>query len=77
VLAEFVALGSAAGVLAAAGATLAGAFIASRVLQLPYAADPRVFAAGVLGGALLVGLSGWLATRSVITRPPLATLREG
>ena len=77
VLAEFVALGIAAGLLASAGATLAGAFVAARVLQLPYGLDPRVFAAGVLGGALLVGASGWLATRTVITRPPLATLREG
>ncbi|HTY48063.1 MAG TPA: FtsX-like permease family protein [Steroidobacteraceae bacterium] len=77
VLAEFVALGLAAGLLAAAGATLAGAFVATRVLQLPYGADARVFLLGILGGAVLVGASGWLATRSVIARPPLATLREG
>jgi hypothetical protein len=29
----------------------------------------------VLGGALLVAVGGWLATRSVIDQPPLTTLR--
>jgi hypothetical protein len=30
---------------------------------------------GVLGGALLVAAGGWLATRSVVSQPPLTTLR--
>ncbi len=77
VLAEFTTVGLLAGLLAAGGASLAGAFVASRVLQVPYEFDPAVFAVGMAGGAALVALSGWLATRSVVTQPPLGTLREG
>lgn len=77
VLAEFTTIGLLAGLLAAAGAWLAGAFVASRVLQVPYAADPTVFLVGMVGGAVLVGASGWLATRSAVTQPPLITLRAG
>jgi hypothetical protein len=34
-----------------------------------------VWAVGLVGGAVLVVFSGWLATRSVVNQPPLATLR--
>ena len=77
VLAEFTTLGALAGLLAALGASLAGAFVAARVLQVPYGFDPAVFAVGVAGGAALVAASGWLATRSVVRQPPLTTLRAG
>ena len=77
VMAEFVALGLLAGVLAAAGAALAGAFVATRVLQVPYAFDPWLPVFGIGGGALLVCVSGWLATRSVVSQPPMLTLRGG
>ena len=75
VLAEFITLGCLAGLLAALGASVAGEFVATRVLQVPYTFDPRVFVTGVVGGALLVGSSGWFATRSVVSQPPLLTLR--
>jgi putative ABC transport system permease protein len=75
VLAEFITLGALAGLLAALGASLAGEFVATRVLQVPYTFDPWVFVTGVVGGAVLVGASGWLATRSVVSQPPLTTLR--
>jgi putative ABC transport system permease protein len=45
------------------------------VLELPYGFDLSVWAWGLMGGALLVVLSGWLATRSVVNQPPLMTLR--
>jgi putative ABC transport system permease protein len=77
VLAEFTTLGALAGLLAALGASLAGAFVASRVLQVAYAFDPTVFAVGMAGGGVLVAASGWLATRSVVKQPPLNTLRAG
>ena len=77
VMAEFVALGLLAGGLAVAGAALAGAFVATRVLQVPYAFDPWLPVIGVGGGALLVCVSGWLATRSVVAQPPMLTLRGG
>lgn len=75
ILAEFTTLGMLAGLLAAAGASYAGQFVASRVLQVPYAFDPLVFLIGVGGGALLVAASGWLATRTVVSQPPVNTLR--
>jgi putative ABC transport system permease protein len=78
VLAEFTMLGLLAGVLAALGASIAGYFVATRVLELPgYTFDVWVWVAGLLGGAILVAGSGWLATRSVVRQPPLLTLRAG
>jgi putative ABC transport system permease protein len=75
VLAEFTVLGLLSGLLASAGASLAGYFVATRVLALPYGFDASVWAVGLIGGAVLVVFSGWLATRSVVNQPPLATLR--
>ncbi|RPI15133.1 MAG: FtsX-like permease family protein [Lysobacterales bacterium] len=76
VAAEFTALGLLAGVLAAAGASVAGYFLAREAFNLQYELDPWVWVAGAVGGALLVGIAGVLAARSVVTQPPAATLRE-
>jgi putative ABC transport system permease protein len=76
VAAEFTALGLLAGVLAAAGATVAGYFLAREVFNLKYAPDPWVWIVGIVGGALLVGIAGVLAARSVVTQPPATTLRQ-
>ena len=75
-LAEFAALGLISGALAAAGASIAGAYIASRVLQIPYSPDPWVWLYGLGGGGLLVCFAGWLVTRSVVDQPPVLTLRS-
>ncbi|MGH8138647.1 MAG: ABC transporter permease [Steroidobacteraceae bacterium] len=75
VLAEFATLGLLSGLLAAAGASIAAYFIDTRVLQLTYTFDWRICIEGLLGGALLVAATGWLATRSVVNQPPLQTLR--
>ena len=77
VLAEFAALGALAGILAAAGASVAAWFLTTRVLHLPYAFSPGTCAVAVAGAVLLVATSGWLATRSVASQPPLVTLRAG
>jgi len=76
-LAEFASLGVLSGFMAAAGASIAGVFIAKRVLQIPYTPDPLVWVYGVAGGGLLVCFAGWLATRSVVNQPPVLTLRSG
>jgi putative ABC transport system permease protein len=76
VAAEFVALGLLAGLLASAGASVAGYFLAREIFNLKYAPDPMVWIAGVLGGAALVGIAGILAARSVVSQPPVATLRQ-
>jgi putative ABC transport system permease protein len=76
VAAEFIALGLLSGVLAAAGATLGGYLLATRVLDLKYHFDPLLWIVGLLAGAVLVGVSGTLATRSVVEHSPLETLRR-
>jgi len=75
VLAEFAALGLLSGLIAAVGASVAAYFLTTRVLDLRYAFSPWACVAGLLGGGLLVVVSGWLATRSVVRQPPLTTLR--
>lgn len=77
VAAEFTTLGVLAGTLAAIGATAAGYFLATRVFNLDYNFDITVWAVGLVAGATLVGVSGTLATRSVVNHPPVATLRGG
>ncbi|HEU4531207.1 MAG TPA: FtsX-like permease family protein [Steroidobacteraceae bacterium] len=76
VAAEFAALGLLAGTLAAFGATTAGYFIATELFNLDYTFDPMVWVIGLVFGVLLVGVSGTLATRSVVNHPPVATLRQ-
>jgi putative ABC transport system permease protein len=75
VLSEFTTLGLLSGLLAAIGASVAAYFMDTRVLQLHYTFDWWVCAEGLIGGALLVAATGWLATRSVVNQPPLRTLR--
>jgi putative ABC transport system permease protein len=77
ILAEFTTLGLLSGLLAAAGASIAAYFMTTRVLELHYTFELWVWGVGLLGGALLVAGSGWLATRSVVNQPPLITLRAG
>jgi putative ABC transport system permease protein len=75
VLAEFAALGVLSGLIAAAGASIAAYFLTTRVLDLRYVFSPWACVVGLLGGGVVVVVSGWLATRSVVRQPPLATLR--
>jgi putative ABC transport system permease protein len=76
VAAEFSALGFLSGTLAAFGATGVGWILAHRLFSLQFTVDPWVWAVGLLCGTVLVGLSGTLATRSVINTPPIVTLRD-
>jgi len=76
VAAEFSALGFLSGTLAAFGATGIGWILAHRLFSLEYSVDPEVFVAGLVCGTILVGLSGTLATRSVVNTPPIVTLRD-
>jgi len=75
VLAEFVTLGTLAGLLAAIGASIAAFFFTTHWLELRYTFELLPLLEGILGGALLVAAGGWLATRSVVNQPPLTTLR--
>jgi putative ABC transport system permease protein len=77
VAAEFTTLGLLAGALASVGASLAGYFLATEVFNLKYSFDPLIWLVGLGAGAVLVGVSGTLATRSVVNHPPVVTLRGG
>lgn len=72
---EFAALGLISGVLAAAGATGVAWLLAERVFRLEFVADPMVWLAGLLAGLVVVGGTGVLATRTVVTHPPVNVLR--
>lgn len=75
VLTEFGVLGLLSGLLAAAGASIASYILATRVFDLEGHWDGSLWLLGMISGALLVGISGLLATRSVVTQPPVITLR--
>jgi len=72
--AEFVAGGLFAGALAGALATLGAYLVETRVLDLDFQLEPRIWAWGLAGG-LLMGLSGLWSTRGVLSRPVLQGLK--
>lgn len=73
-LSEFAVLGGLSGLFAAGGAVLLGWVLARFVLEIPASFDPLIWLAGIGGGVVIVMLSGWLATRELIQRPPLKIL---
>ena len=76
VAAEFGALGFLSGLLASCGATVIGLVLAKRLFSLEFRFDPWVLAIGLVCGTLLVGISGTLATRRVVSTSPMLSLRE-
>ncbi|MGD9871956.1 MAG: ABC transporter permease [Thauera sp.] len=73
--AEFLVLGGVAGILAGIGASALGWVLAEQVFRMPYVpALVPVLVAVVLGAAGVVA-GGWLGTRALLNRPPLASLR--
>jgi putative ABC transport system permease protein len=75
VAAEFTALGLLAGTLATVGAATIGYLLATNVFQLDFVPGMGLWLGGLVAGALVVGVSGTLAVRSVINHSPVATLR--
>lgn len=75
-LLEFSLLGTLAGLVAAGGAHLIGVVLAGRVFGLDYTAGPSLWFIGAAAGLLLVGGTGFLATRSVVSQPPVLVLRR-
>lgn len=75
VMAEFAALGLAAGVLASAGASILAAIVAVQLFELPYAFNPLLWVAGIVAGVSVVCASGYLAARGAINSPPVEVLR--
>jgi putative ABC transport system permease protein len=77
VLLEFLLIGVLAGVMAAAAASISSYFVSTRLLDIPFDADPWTWIGGALGGAALVCIAGYMATRSALLQPPMTTLRHG
>jgi putative ABC transport system permease protein len=75
VMAEFAALGLAAGVLASAGASIMAALISERVFELPYQFSPLLWFVGLGAGVLVVCISGYFAARSAVNAAPVDVLR--
>ena len=75
VMAEFAALGVAAGVLASAGASALAAIVAVRLFELPYEFNPLLWVVGLAAGVLVVCTSGYVAARGAINAPPVDVLR--
>lgn len=74
-LTEFGVLGALSGGLAAAGAAVLGRLIAERVLEIHYQPSGLMWLVGLGGGVLIVGASGWAATRRVVQGTPMQVLR--
>jgi putative ABC transport system permease protein len=62
-----------AGLLAASGASLGGAWLA-HALDLKYRFNAGLWIVGVLGAVLVVGVAGWISTRSVVRVAPRSVL---
>jgi putative ABC transport system permease protein len=77
VMLEFLLIGSLAGIMASAAASIGSYFVSTRLLEIPFRPDPLIWIGGALGGALLVCIAGYIATRSALLQPPMSTLRYG
>ncbi|MGH8772758.1 MAG: ABC transporter permease, partial [Burkholderiales bacterium] len=73
--AEFALLGALAGAVGALAATVLTYLLATRVFNLPFMINPRVWVAGIVFGALIVAAAGLLGTRPVLKSPPWSALR--
>jgi putative ABC transport system permease protein len=76
IAAEFIALGGLAGFLAALGASAVAYGLAKFVFDLSYTVDPLLWISGLLSGAIIVGVTGTLATRKAVNEPPVRVLRN-
>ena len=76
IIAEFIALGSLSGLVAAGAATLLGYALARFVFHLDYAFNGWVWLIGITTGAVGVCIAGVLGTVHILRRPPLLSLRE-
>ncbi len=75
-LTEFLLLGGAAGVLAGAGAAVAGYWMARSLFDLDYGINPLLPVAGLLAGVLVVTVAGAAATRGLYRVSPMRLLKS-
>ncbi|PLZ01164.1 ABC transporter permease [Burkholderia sp. WAC0059] len=75
-VAEFIAVGALAGLMAAVGAQAVGWVLATEVFDFYLAFDPWLVPAGIAAGVACAGIGGWLGLRHVLARPALQSLRD-
>ncbi|MFM0504504.1 ABC transporter permease [Paraburkholderia caffeinilytica] len=75
-IAEFVAVGALAGLMAALGAQVIGWLLATRVFEFYLTFNPWLLPAGIAAGIACGGVGGWLSLRHVLARPALQSLRD-
>ncbi len=75
VMAEFAALGMAAGILAAAGASILAYVVAVQLFKLPYEFSPLLWVVGLTAGVFVVCISGFFAARGAVNSAPVDVLR--
>jgi len=75
VMAEFAALGFAAGFLASAGASILAAIVATQLFELPYEFNPLLWIVGLAAGVFVVCVSGYFAARGAVNASPVEVLR--
>jgi putative ABC transport system permease protein len=75
-LAEFLAIGLLAGLVAAVGAVALASVLADRVLGMAYEFHWALPVTGLLLGGFGVAIAGLIGTRRVVEAPPLQTIRE-
>ena len=73
---ECLLVGTAAGVLAASGASLVGWVLAHQVFEFEWQFSPLVWIIGIAAGIVCAFSGGWFGLRNVLSRPPIQTLRE-
>jgi len=73
---ECLLVGTAAGLLAASGASLVGWVLAHQVFEFEWQFSPLVWVIGIAAGVVCAFSGGWFGLRNVLSRPPIETLRE-
>ncbi|OED45079.1 hypothetical protein ACH42_05770 [Endozoicomonas sp. (ex Bugula neritina AB1)] len=73
---EFVLFGALAGLLAAAGTELCSYWLNTQVFELTWEPVLWLWISLPLGGAIVLGVSGWLGVRRVIRQSPSNVLKE-
>ncbi len=74
-LAEFSALGFAAGLLGGLGACGLGYGLSRYVLKVPFTLNPTIILLGIVAGTVGVSIAGMIGMRGILDRPPLEVIR--
>ncbi len=75
-LTEFGLLGLLSGLMAAAGTELVSFGLYDQLFDLPYQVHPWLWIVGPISGILIISISGNIAARGVVNKPPMSSFRE-